>query len=365
MTPSINANNSTVRRDTTIVPHFENDTDSTQTFIPAYDRVVTENDFRWSASVSARTNVYGTFYGKLGRLRALRHLFSPQASYRYSPARGSAPADQSVSLSMRNTFDIKVATNDSTTNEAGIKEQTLRKISNVVNWTLSTTYDPDKSSKTAWSDIRSAVAGQFYGVHLQWNQTVDPYDWGIDAQNATARFIIRGSHPFGRSNSLEVRELNVVAERDTSRADDTPDLGQATMTQTGDILPGRTDAGSAAALELEEGMLPWYVNIDLIYSDTRAGDPRSTIRFATQLDLTDNWTINYAMQYDVFTRVQTGQNISVTRDLHCWEMSLARQKLGTEWQYYFRIALKAHSELYQESGQRGLGGGTLGTGSYF
>jgi len=260
---------------------------------------------------------------------------------------------------------MKVATDDSTTNADGVKEQTVRKISNLVNWSLQTTYDPDLPRDRAWSDIQSAVAGQFYGVNLQWNQTFDPYDWGVERQNATARFTLRGSHPFGRSNSLEVRELNIVAEKDTSQADDTSDFGQATMTQTGDILPGRTDAGSAAALELEEGMLPWFVNVDLIYSDTRDGDPRSTIRFATQLDLTQNWSINYAMQYDLFTRVQTGQNISVSRDLHCWEMSLARQKLGTEWQYYFRIGLKAHPELYQESGQRGLGGGTLGTGSYF
>jgi len=366
LTPSISASNATVRRDTTIVPHFEDDTDSTQTFLPAYNRVITENDFRWNASVSARTNVYGTFYGNIGRFRALRHMLSPQASYRYSPARGSSPADQSVSLSLRNSFDMKVATDDSTTNEAGIQEEGLRKLSNIVNWTLSTTYDPDLPQKRAWSNIRSAIAGQFYGVNLQWNQTIDPYDWGIDSQNANAQFTIRGSHPFGRSNSLEVHELNIVAEKDTSQAEDPPDSGgQTTMTQTGDILPGRTDAGSAAALELEEGLLPWYVNVYLIFSDTRTGDPSSTIRFATQLDLTDNWSINYAMQYDVFTRIQTGQNISVTRDLHCWEMSLARQKLGTEWQYYFRIALKAHPELYQESGQRGLGGGTMGTGSYF
>jgi len=370
LTPAISANNSTVRRDTTIVPHYEDDTDSTQTFVSAYDRVVTDNDFNWNASVSARTNFYGTFYGKIGRFRALRHVLSPQASYRYTPARGNSPANQSVSMSLRNTFDMKVATDDSTTNEAGIQEETLRKLSNVVNWSLSTNYDPDLPKDRAWSDIRSAIAGQFYGVNMQWNQTVDPYEWRIEQQNATARFTIRGSHPFGKSNSLEVRELNIVAEHDTSQAgqedeDEYPPLSGAAITQTGDILPGRTDAGSAAELELEEGLLPWYVNIDLTYSDTRTGDPRSTIRFASQFDVTKNWKISYAMQYDVFTRQQTGQNIAVSRDLHCWEMSLARQKLGEEWQYYFRIGLKAHPELYQESGQRGLGGGTLGTGSYF
>jgi hypothetical protein len=31
-----------------------------------------------------------------------------------------------------------------------------------------------------------------------------------------------------------------------------------------------------------------------------------------------------------------------------------------EWQYYFRITLKAHPDLYGESGTRGLGTGLMG-----
>lgn len=365
VSPALSVANSTVRRDTSIVAHYEPETDSTEVFVPAYDRIVTDNDFRWNASVGARTNFYGTFYGRIGRFRALRHVFSPQATYTYTPGRGTRPANQTVSMSIRNTFDMKVATDDSTTNEAGVQEESLRKLSNVINWTLQTSYDPDLPQDQAWSDIRSAVAGQFYGVNLQWNQTIDPYEWQMESQNATARFTLRGSHPFGRSNSLEVRELNIVAERDTSTAQAQRDDSGVSFTQTGDILPGRTDAASAGELELEEGLLPWYVSVDLNYSDTRTSDPRSSVRFATQVDLTKNWKINYAMQYDLFTRERTGQSISIGRDLHCWEMSLSRQKLGEEWQFYFRIGLKAHPELYQEAGQRGLGGGTFGTSSYF
>ena len=38
----------------------------------------------------------------------------------------------------------------------------------------------------------------------------------------------------------------------------------------------------------------------------------------------------------------------------CWEMSFSREKLVDDWQYYFRIHVKAHTEIYAESGQRGL-----------
>jgi lipopolysaccharide assembly outer membrane protein LptD (OstA) len=78
------------------------------------------------------------------------------------------------------------------------------------------------------------------------------------------------------------------------------------------------------------------------------------------ISLTQNWKISYRTTYDVVGREFLGEFISVTRDLHCWEMSLARQKLGDEWEFYFRINLKAHQEIYAEQGNRGLGGGTFG-----
>jgi hypothetical protein len=56
-----------------------------------------------------------------------------------------------------------------------------------------------------------------------------------------------------------------------------------------------------------------------------------------------------------------GDYYGLTRDLHCWEMSFGRQKLGEEWEFYFRIFIKSHPEIYAEQGSRGLGGGTFST----
>ena len=73
-----------------------------------------------------------------------------------------------------------------------------------------------------------------------------------------------------------------------------------------------------------------------------------------------NWRVDYSTIYDIEARVRSGQYIGITRDLHCWEIGFSRQQLGDEWEYYFRIALKAHPELYGESGDRGVGGGLMG-----
>jgi lipopolysaccharide assembly outer membrane protein LptD (OstA) len=159
-----------------------------------------------------------------------------------------------------------------------------------------------------------------------------------------------------------VRELNVVAAHDTTEDTSSYRAGvtDVLLEETGD-----TETGERPELEIEEGRLPWSFVVDASYSTTKAGDPRATVRMFAQMDLTESWRLNYSTLYDVFAREQTGQSISITRDLHCWAMSLERQRIGREWQFYFRIELKAHPDIYGESGSRGLRGGTLGTGSFF
>jgi len=364
LSPGISATNSTVYTDDELITTV----DTSGVIIPGVRKTSTENDFRWNASVGARTNFYGTFYPRIGSLRGLRHVISPSATYRYTPARDSRPLDQLVSLSLRNNFDIKVATRDSVTNEAGVKEEAVRKISNLINWTMSASYDPDASAKTAWSNIRNSISAQAYGVAVNVSQSIDPYEWSVLSSNVTMRFTIRGNHPFGKSDEVTLTELNIVAERDTAPGEFVSHDYQSKLS---DVLTEETSERSESGLtpigelEVEEGMLPWSFIVDTSYSTTKFGDPRATVRFFSQMDLTKSWQLRYSTLYDIFSQEQTGQSISVTRNLHCWAMSIERQRIGTEWQFYFRIELKAHTDIYGESGSRGLRGGTLGTGSFF
>ena len=156
----------------------------------------------------------------------------------------------------------------------------------------------------------------------------------------------------------------LVAEHDTTTGDYTTHSDYRERVR--DVLIEETGERPATSeLELEEGLLPWSFIVDGSSSTTKFGDPRATVRFFSQIDLTASWKLRYSTLYDIFSQEQTGQSIGVTRDLHCWAMSLERQHFGTEWQFYFRIELKAHPDVFGESGDRGLRGGTLGTGSFF
>jgi len=345
--------------------HFEYETNNSivdTTFVSALDSSLTETNFRWDTGIGASTNFYGTFYPRVGVLRGIRHTLSPVATYSLTPAQDGSPRRQGVALSIRNALDLKVLDPPKTAADSAAADtsstERLRKVSNVVGWTLSTNYNPDRPSATAWSDIQSNMNLQLFGARVSLNQVYDPHSFERRNTSLTSDFVIRGSHPFGKSERVNVEELNVVAASDTSRKDKEKDFtsGGVEFTQTGGApadLPG-------SALQLEEGRLPWSLGLGVSYNKDARGLVRSTVRLNFGVELTENWTVDYSTIYDAEARELTGQHISVTRDLHCWQMSLSRQILGDEWIYYFRIALKAHPDLYGESGERGAGGGLIG-----
>jgi lipopolysaccharide assembly outer membrane protein LptD (OstA) len=165
--------------------------------------------------------------------------------------------------------------------------------------------------------------------------------------------VFRGTHRFGKSEEAAQRDLNVVAA-------DTTDYGVSYETERvgDDPQPDDTETGE---LEKEEG-LPWTVSAAFSYSKAQIGATSSTLNINAGFSLTRNWRFTYRTTYDLEGRDLLGQFISIARDLHCWEISFNRQELvGGEWNFYFKISLKDHPEIYAEQGDRGLGGSRFGS----
>lgn len=324
--------------------------------VSALDSALTDHVFTWRMGAGANTNFYGTFYPNAGRLRGIRHTLTPAVSYSFTPEQNGRIRQQSVGLNLRNALDLKLAGAESDSAGTEAEGDKLTRLSGVVLWNLSTSYRPDTPSKRAWSTIGSSLNFILLGTNFSINHTVDPYRFDVLSTSATSTFRIHGTHPFGRSSRVEVRELNVTAARDTSG------VGTGAFASGGVefVQTGETGERPAGELALEEGRQPWNVVLGLTYSSNATGETSSTLRVGWDFKLTDNWRVDYSTIYNVEQRERSGQFIGITRDLHCWEIGFSRQQLGDEWQYYFRIALKAHPELYGESGNRGVGGGLMG-----
>jgi hypothetical protein len=169
----------------------------------------------------------------------------------------------------------------------------------------------------------------------------------------TSSVSLRGTHPFGRAEKAEERELNVAALADS--------LDQAAAEADAAKKPPIEEPARQDVTEPEkEKGLPWDLSLAFSYSNSKGQpDPQSTLNIGGSFTLTKGWTLTYRSNYNVIDREFLGDYFGVTRDLHCWEMSFGRQKLADEWEFYFKIFIKAHPEIYGEQGSRGLGGGSF------
>lgn len=399
ISPTFSTSNTYTHTVTEVTEHDETTTQPDTTItIPASRAVEDDNEFRWSMGANASTNFFGTFYPRVGRLRGIRHKLSPVVSYSFNPKIGDRPRSQSVSVRLTNSFDLKVLrkTEKDSDDESGgfvtrttgsrgggraaelaakdqaretpetaetdeSEEEQLEKISGFLIWTLSSRYNPEAAKNEGWSNISSTVNLRAFGTSISINQTIEPYEMKLISTSVQSGFTIRGTHPFGRSEKVELEELNIIARSDTSgQRDNASPYGM--MGEEG----RPRDQGMPGELAVSEGRLPWSVRAGFDYNKTIDNIPRATMQLSADLNLTKNWRFTYWTSYDIEAREMRGQNIGVHRDLHCWEMSLSRQLLGDEWQFYFRISIKAHPEIYGETGQRGLGGfaGGITQGSF-
>jgi lipopolysaccharide assembly outer membrane protein LptD (OstA) len=391
LSPKINFSNSFTRTVFDTTAYQLNDT----TLVEENRTTETDNEFRWGFGAGASTNFFGTFYPRIGRLRGIRHKVSPRVSYQFNPKIGDRPRTQSFSVGLENSFDLKMVRKKKVEEktergpgagapggnrfESGVDaagggpgeqngEEDLEKLSGILIWTLSTRYNPEAPKDEGWGNISSAVNLRMFNTSISMNQSFEPYkQWLLNTDVQTA-FTIRGSHPFGRSEAVKVQELNVVAAADTAAAD-TAGAAQDDDDSTYDRLD-REDRGPGGpgALALEEGRLPWSLRFGFGYSKRRGQDFTATVNMNGDFNLTKNWKFVYSATYDIAARDLQRQYFSVHRDLHCWEMSLGRRELVDDWEFYFKISIKAHPEIYGETGNRGLGafaGGITSGGSFY
>jgi hypothetical protein len=327
------------------------------TIVRGGQSVTSDNTVNLSTGVSANANLYGTFYPEIGALRGIRHTVTPSATYSYTPSIQGRQPNSRVSLSLKNAIDLKVASGgddaekgegEKTETEPGDKEEEkTRKLSGVLMWSLSTSLGLDqRTDEYKWSRISSLVNLRVLGTNVSLNQSLDPYQWNVLNTSLSSSVSFRGTHPFGRATEEAPRERNVAAA---------------------DTIEGAVgiDQGGASEKEKEavEGKgLPWDLALAFSYSKATGFDQASsTLNLGGSVELTRGWTFTYRSTYNVIDRDFLGDYFGITRDLHCWEMSFSRQKLGEEWEFYFRINVKTHPEIYAEQGSRGLGGGTFST----
>ncbi|MFH1501984.1 MAG: putative LPS assembly protein LptD [Candidatus Eisenbacteria bacterium] len=295
----------------------------------------------YDGSVSARTTLYGTFFPGLGPLTAARHIVEPTASLSWTPEFSryfdDSGSDIFYTLSgFGGTPRKRTALNVSLVNKLQVKlgeGEGQRKIDNLVRLSSSTSYDFEGEGHK-WADLSSQLdVRPMQAVSLRWNARHDTEDWSLESTSMTASVGLTGSQPLIAEDSWEER---------------TATLGRSPVDELREELRRMSDVGRA-------GGRPWDAGLTFRYS--RGADPDQSTYWLDgdlALSLTANWRVNYSVHYDVKEQEVASQEYTIYRDLHCWEAQFTRRYYDGEWEYYFRVSVKALPEIQAETGRKGL-----------
>lgn len=288
----------------------------------------------YGGGIDARLTLYRTYFPRIGPLTALRHVVSPSLSLAHRPDfskyRGRFYSLSGVSADVSKSSVVNISLANRVQAKLGKGSET-RKIDDLFVLNTSTSYDflyRDKGKTTPLSMITSSM--RFYpSTHTTFDLAVshEPEHFSLKSLDFQTRFSYAGKGPLPPGlGEPEAAEEPRVPEEETAAE----------------------DTGSPTAN-------PW--RLDMAYRYTKGfGGAKDNYWFETTMgfNLTRHWRVEYGGRFDLSGKQTVYQEYSIYRDLHCWEARFVRRYSNATWEYYFRLNIKAHPEIYAERGLRAL-----------
>jgi len=316
--------------------------------------VVTDDYFRrevWSATISAKTDLYGTVYPNIFYLAGLRHVITPSASYNYAPKTernqeyydftrvgSSSSRKKNMGFSLNNLFQMKY--------RAGENEKKL----DLCNIRSSTSYDFEKDEKR-WGALSSSLnSSALRIVNLSMSATHNFYD------EVTEKFLGFSPRLVSLSASLTFSRKFYLF-RDKQEKDDKLD---EELYDDIDRGPVRREGESSIKDDNETTL---QVNLSHRYTERysmgRLASKTRWLNASFDLQLTAGWQIKFGCQYDLEEKRTSYPKFELQRDIHCWSGEFIWRPSGPLAGYYFRIYIKQLPDIKVEQSLGGVKSGII------
>ncbi len=338
----------------------------------------TENNVAFSVGLS--TAIFGTFnkFGKNSSILGIRHVIRPTISFSYSPDLtsknyywaqydtagdkrrlsyfsgnpGASPFAEGtfggMSFGFDNTLEMKVRSK-SDTSDAGIKKI---KLLDGFGFSGSYNYLADSNRLSPISIyLRSTL---FNKINITASTTLDPYvkdSLGNDRKNFYAwqqkgKFslgnITQGTLAISTSFKSAPKDPKADADKKKEQEDQiplTPDDQQAQMNYI-----------ATHAAEFADFNIAWSINLSYSLSFSRLIKPdltgytttiNSGLNWNGDFNLTPKWKVGMSSFYDVKLAKINSLSLSLSRDLHCWQMSINVIPIGITRSFNITISPKS------------------------
>jgi hypothetical protein len=389
ITPSVNYNGILYSKQTMKVISGYNEVDKggVITLVPVVrDSLIQKFSYAQSLFPSISSGfspkIYGMyqFTGK-GRLEAIRHVMTPTASFSYVPDLTSIQAnyyralydevnqdtvvvysiyeDQiygtptfngasgSLNFSLHNNLEAKLRSKNDTVEE-------LEKVKLLDNLSFSTSLNLfHKDTLTpAWRPLSFSGNTRIFKnkLNISFRGVMDPFGYDETRARTTETYFSQTGKLLRLTNAslsagFALQSKNAKDEDDPDRqGPDTesqlnnPELAGQDPMATYD--PNREDYYG----DYVDFDIPWSLRVDYNFSYTKPKEDSKivqTVRLSGDFSLSPKWKIGFNTGYDIDRKQFTTTNLSIYRDLHCWEMRMSVVPFGTYKSYNFQINAKS------------------------
>lgn len=306
--------------------------------------------YNYSFALSMNTRVYGTYYVRKGRVEAIRHTFAPSISLNYTPdlskdenlyrrvqinnrgesrylsrfvnySSGSIGRVFGASFSLTNQLEMKLKAKSDTA-----KEQ-FTKVSIFDNFGLNGSYNFVADSFNLSTISFNANTQILKKYNVSFTSNFDPYAFKLEPGygeigRRTSQYLFKSG---GGLANLQSVNLSVST---SFKPDGKPKTRQPA--QQNQPPPNPNTEAQLQFINRNPDLyvdwnVPWTLQVNYQFSYLKNGlapaQRLQTANFSGDLSLTEKWKINIQSGWDFVAKSPSLTNVSILRDLHCWEAS--------------------------------------------
>ena len=286
-------------------------------------------------SLSITTKIYGILPIRIGNLSSVRHVMTPSITYSYSPNYlnnnsyfqefneeyydyfsgsliGSTPrnSNKKINFSLGNVFQAKYSDGD---NEEKI---------NLFSWKINTGYNLN-SEEFKLSNLNSSIRSNLKnGTNIDLNLTHDFYEYDSE-------------------NNIRLDKLNTMPRLTGIRLSTNFTLkGKQSDNKNNTNLSKET-----AAFINDLSSNNWQSRLGISYAVNKINPDNKIENFwlnsNTSVNVTSNWKLNYNARFNLIDKNIVRHNLTLYREIDCWELFVDWTPNGYAKGLYFRLNLKS------------------------
>ena len=349
-------------------------------------RIDTTNTFSraWSynTAFSMSTRIYGTLFFKKGKIKAIRHVISPEISFSFSPdftkpkfgyyedvrinedgdtkllskyenfLYGTPRIGSSASMNfyIGNNLELKVL--DKNDSISGTK-----KIKIFENLAFTSSYN-FLADSFKLNPIRFTARTSFFKglINLSLTGNIDPYTYKLDStaelSNGSQVIYQRRVSDLALLNKKGIGSLDFINIALGFRFSANDFKNDSRKEELDSEFGSRQELDyiNSNMAEYIDFNVPWSVNASYNLNRRKIGyrDPTltQTLTFSGDLSISEKTKLSFRSGYDFKNKMLTQTSINATRDLHCWRINFSWVPFGRFQSY--NLSINAVSALLQD-----------------